>query len=122
MSEISSGKLASFPSTHKGDIHGMCNLLRLCISISCIPPCSDVSHFVVVVLLCYLCCCHLRSVPSSNLVSSPEQETPLHKAANWDRVGAVDYLIQAGADVNIKNNFGVSEKDYTTNCGLIHQR
>ena len=82
--------------------------LRLGNSIGCIPPCSDVSHFVVVVLLCYTCC-HLRSVPSSNLVSSPQQATPLHKAAKWGHVGAVDYLIQAGADVNIKDYCGVSE-------------
>ena len=108
MSEISSAKLASFSSTHKDDIHGMCNLLRLYVSIGCIPPCSDVSHFVIVVLLCYICC-HLRSVPSSNLVSSSQQDTPLHKAAKWSRVGAVDYLKQAGADVNIKNDNGVSD-------------
>ena len=108
MSEISSAKFASFPSTHKGDIHGMCNLLRLYVSISCIPPCSDVSHFVIVVLLCYICC-HLRSVLSSNLLSSPQQDTPLHRAAEWHHVGAVDYLIQAGADVNIKDDNGVSE-------------
>ena len=108
MSEISSAKLASFPSTHKGDIHEMCNLLRLYVSIGCIPPCSDVSHLVVVVLLCYICC-HLRSVSSSNLVSSPQQVTSLHKAAKWGYVGAVDYLIQAGADINIKDDDGVSE-------------
>ena len=108
MSEISSAKLASFPSTHKGDIHRTCYLLRLYVSISCIPPCSDVSHFVVLVLLCYICC-HLPSLPSSNLVSSPEQETPLHKSAKWGRVGAVEYLIQTGADVNMKGDDGVSE-------------
>ena len=59
-------------------------------------------------LLCYICC-YLRSVPSSNLVSSPQQVTPLHKAAKWGHVGAVDYLIKAGADVNIKDDDGVSE-------------
>ena len=86
----------------------MCNLLRLYVCVGCIPPCSGVSHFVVVVLLCYTCY-HLPSVPSSNLVSSPEQRTPLHCAAKWGHVGAVDYLIQAGADVNIKDDDGVSE-------------
>ena len=47
--------------------------------------------------------------PSSNLVSSPHQWTPLHRAAGGGHGGAVDYLIQAGADVNIKDNDGVSE-------------
>ena len=66
MSEISSAKLASFTSTYEGDIHGMCDIqgrLRLCISIICIPPCPDVSHFVVVVLVCYLCFTSIRRVP-----------------------------------------------------------
>ena len=108
MSEISSAKLASFPSTHKCDIHGMCNLLRLYVSIGCIPPCSDVSHFVIVVLLCYICY-HLPSVPSSNLVSSPQQATPVHEAAREGHVRALEYLIQAGADVTIKDNYGVSD-------------
>ena len=44
-----------------------------------------------------------------NLVSSPHQYTPLHKAAIGGYVGAVEYIIQAGADVNIKDNDGVSE-------------
>ena len=44
----------------------------------------------------------------SNLVSSPHQRTPLHLAAGGGHVGAVEYLIQAGANVNIKDD-GVSE-------------
>ena len=60
--------------------------------------------------------------PSSNLVSSPHQWTPLHHAARGGHVGAVELLLQAGADVNIKDNVGVSEYDYSTNCGLLHQR
>ena len=44
-----------------------------------------------------------------NLVSSPHQETPLHWAAQGGHGGAVEYLIQAGADVNIKDDDGVSE-------------
>ena len=43
-----------------------------------------------------------------NLVSSPHQVTPLHSAAQGGHDGAVEYLIQAGADVNIKDD-GVSE-------------
>jgi len=35
--------------------------------------------------------------------------SPLHKAARGGHVGAVEYLIRAGADVNIKDNDGVSE-------------
>ena len=47
--------------------------------------------------------------PSSNLVSSPHQETPLHKAASEGHVGAVKYLMQAEADVTLKHNRGVSQ-------------
>ena len=47
--------------------------------------------------------------PSSNLVSSPHQATPLHEAAGRGHGGAVELLLQAGADINIKDNFGVSE-------------
>ena len=65
-----------------------------------------ISHFVVVVLLCFICY-HLPSVPSSNLVSSPKQETPLHKAATVGHNDTLKYIIQAGADVNIKDNRGV---------------
>ena len=65
-----------------------------------------ISHFVVVVLLCFICY-HLPSVPSSNLVSSPQQETPLHWAATGGHKDIVKYIIQAGADVNIKDNRGV---------------
>ena len=57
------------------------------------------------ILFCY----HPPSVPSSNLVSSPKQDTPLHQAAREGHVRAVEYLIQAGADVTIKDNYGVSD-------------
>jgi len=59
---------------------------------------------------------------SSCLVSFPHQMTPLHKAAERGHVDAVELLLQAGADVNIKDNDGVSEYDYSTDCGLLHQR
>ena len=44
-----------------------------------------------------------------NLVSSPHQGTPLHKAAGEGHGGAVELLLQAGADVTIKDSYGVSE-------------
>ena len=59
-------------------------------------------------LLCYICC-HLPSLPSSNLVSSPHQVTPVHEAAREGHVRALEYIIEAGADVNIKDDRGVSE-------------
>ena len=40
------------------------------------------------------------------VVSSPHQATPLYWAARGD---AVKYIIQAGVDINIKNDHGVSE-------------
>ena len=47
--------------------------------------------------------------PSPNLVSSPHQETALHWAAGGGHPDTAEYLIQAGADVNIKDNMRVSE-------------
>ena len=43
------------------------------------------------------------------MVPSPHQYTPLHWAAEVGHGGAVELLLQAGADVNIKDNRGVSE-------------
>ena len=43
------------------------------------------------------------------MVSSHHQETPLHKVARQGHNDAVKYIIQAGADVNIQDNDGVSE-------------
>ena len=39
----------------------------------------------------------------------PIRWTPLHWAAGGGHVGAVEYLLQAGADVTIKDVDGVSE-------------
>ena len=49
------------------------------------------------------------NIHTSNLFSSSHQMTPLHRAAGRDHVGAVEYLLQAGVDVTIKDNGGVSE-------------
>ena len=43
------------------------------------------------------------------MVPSPLQWTPLHKAARVGHVGAMELLLQAGADVNIQDEGGVSE-------------
>jgi len=59
-----------------------------------------------------ICACILLSIhcgPSSNLVSSPHQFTPLHKSTEKGHTDTVKYLIEKGADLNIKSNSGVSE-------------
>ena len=38
-----------------------------------------------------------------------QQSTPLHLAAKEGSYNVVRYLVDKGADVNIKNQFGVSE-------------
>ena len=58
---------------------------------------------------CILIYLDIYGGPSSNLVSSPHQRTPLHNAAEGGHVHTVEYLIQAGADVSIQDNNGVSE-------------
>ena len=58
---------------------------------------------------CILIQLDIHGGPSSNLVSSPHQWTPLYWAARGGHKGIVKYLIQAGADVNIKDYIGVSE-------------
>ena len=40
------------------------------------------------------------------------QQTPLHVAASNDRDYTVEYLVKNGADMNIKDEKGVSEKIY----------
>jgi len=45
--------------------------------------------------------------------------TPLHVAACGSYPDSVKYIIQAGADVNLKDNLGVSEEEYSTDCGLM---
>ena len=55
------------------------------------------------------CILYIYGGPCSNLVSSPHQWTPLHWAVGKGHGGAVELLLQAGADVTIKDNDGVSE-------------
>ena len=53
------------------------------------------------------------------LVHSPHQETPLHFAAREGREDIVRCLVDQGADPNIKNKRGVSEREYTADCKLV---
>ena len=53
------------------------------------------------------------------LFYSPHQSTPLHKAANEGHVHIVRYLVEQGADINIKDVNGVSEQQYTADCKLV---
>ena len=46
-------------------------------------------------------------------INSPYQWTPLQFAACEDRVDTVRCLVDKGADLNIKDKFGVSEWSYT---------
>lgn len=49
---------------------------------------------------------------------SPHQESPLHWAAGGDHVDTVLFLVENGADVNVKDNEWVSERDCTNDSGL----
>ena len=54
-----------------------------------------------------------------NLVYSSHQWTPLHFAAREGHVDIVRYLVDKDADLNIKNEDGVSEREYTADCKLV---
>ena len=45
--------------------------------------------------------------------------TPLHCAAHQGHVDIVWYLVDKGADINIKDENRVSERDYTADCKLV---
>ena len=47
--------------------------------------------------------------------------TPLHLAARRGHVDIVRYLVDKGADINIKDENWVSEQDYTADCKLVVQ-
>ena len=63
-----------------------------------------------VLLSVYVHICSFRS-GISNFVLLPFlfQRTPLHVAAEGARVKVVEYLVDQGADINIKDNDGVNE-------------
>ena len=52
---------------------------------------------------------YIHGGPCSNLVPSPHQWTPLYWAARQGKEGAVQLLIEKGADINIKDKYGVHE-------------
>ena len=57
--------------------------------------------------------------PWSILFASPHQRTPLHRSAVGGHVDTVNFLVQKGANIDSKNDVGVSEWEYTTDCGLV---
>ena len=52
---------------------------------------------------------------------SPYQDTPLHMAAHNGHTDTLQYLIDQGAGINVKNNHGVSEWDYNADFSLTTQ-
>ena len=54
------------------------------------------------------------------LIYSPHQRTPLYWAADAGHVHIVRYLVEQGAEINIKDySGGVSEREYTADCKLV---
>ena len=45
--------------------------------------------------------------------------TPLHWAAREGHVGTITFFLEQGIDINIKDEDGVSEQDYTADCKLV---
>ena len=52
-------------------------------------------------------------------IYSLHQHTPLHIAAEAGHSDTVRCLVDKGVDTNIKNRFGVSEREYTADCTLV---
>ena len=56
---------------------------------------------------------------STFFIYSPHQRTPLNWAANGGHVDMVRYLVDKGADLNIKDCFEVGEQECTADCKLL---
>ena len=52
-------------------------------------------------------------------IFSLRQWTPLHSAANAGKEGIVQLLIEKGADIDIKDSYGVREWVCITECVLV---
>ena len=52
-------------------------------------------------------------------IFSPNQVTPLHRAAGEGKGGTVQLLVEKGADINVKDNDGVREWVCITDCVLV---
>ena len=55
------------------------------------------------------------------LFFSSHQLTPLYWAAHGGHVDIVRYLVEQGADPNIKDEDEVSEREYIADCKLVYQ-
>ena len=56
---------------------------------------------------------------STIFVHSLHQNTPLLLAVYGGHVHVVRYFVEQGADINIKDRLGVSEREYTADCKLV---
>ena len=68
---------------------------------------------------CMLCCLTIYGGPCSTFIYSSHQHTPLHNAARDGHVDIVRYLVEQDVDINIKDQNGVSEQEYTADCKLL---
>ena len=52
-------------------------------------------------------------------IYSSHQWTSQHHAADAGHVDMARYLVDKGVDLNIKDRWGVSEREYTADCKLV---
>ena len=104
--------------------HSKCNLLLAQACPSVIQHLSSAMYNYFNTFQNLECMCvRLRGIHGklcSNLFASPDQATPLHLASQNGHVDTVQHLIGLKADLNIKDDNGVS--DCSSDCGLLHQR